>query len=130
MDYSGIIIEREDKKILFQLRDNNPNISNPNKWGIFGGGIEKNESPKQAAIRELKEELNLSINSRDLKFFIKINLLLKKYFIFKLKIKSNQKLIQNEGASMGFFSRKQILNKKNLLFSLRIFLWFYPFLKD
>jgi 8-oxo-dGTP pyrophosphatase MutT (NUDIX family) len=128
MDYAGIIIKNKDKKILFQLRDNKPNIPNPNKWGIFGGGIEKNEAPKQAAIRELKEELDLSVSNKDLKLIIKANLLFKKYFIFKLEINPNRKLIQKEGASMGFFSRKQILKKKNLVYSLRLFLWAYPFL--
>ncbi len=130
MDYTGIIIENEDRKMLFQLRDNKPDIPNPNKWGIFGGGIEKNETPKEAAIRELKEELNLLVKSKDLKLITKINLLFKKYFIFKLKINSTQKLIQKEGASMGFFSRKKILRKKNLVHSLRIFLWLYPFFKN
>ena len=129
MDYAGIIIQREDKKILFQLRDNKPDIPNPNKWGIFGGGIEKNETPKQAAIRELKEELGLSISSKDLKLIAKVNLLFKRYFIFKLRINSNKKLIQKEGASMGFFSRKQILHKKDLVHSLRFFLWIYPLFK-
>lgn len=31
------------------------------RWGVPGGSVEKNESPKQAAIREVKEELGLKI---------------------------------------------------------------------
>ncbi len=57
MDYAGILIERNDGKMLFQLRGNNPNIRNRNCWSLFGGGINKNETPIGAAIRELKEEM-------------------------------------------------------------------------
>ncbi|MCL4397601.1 NUDIX hydrolase [Patescibacteria group bacterium] len=31
------------------------------RWGVPGGVVEKDESPKQAATREVKEELNLTI---------------------------------------------------------------------
>ena len=65
MDYAGILIERNDGKLLFQLRDNHA-ILNPNRWGIFGGGIEKNESPIEAIKRELKEELSLDTKKEDL----------------------------------------------------------------
>ena len=30
----------------------------PDYWSFWGGGIEKNETPEQAMIREIKEELN------------------------------------------------------------------------
>ncbi|MCK5150115.1 NUDIX domain-containing protein [Candidatus Pacearchaeota archaeon] len=127
MDYAGVLIKREDGKMLFQLRDNNPNISNPDKWGIFGGGIEKQENSKEAGIRELNEELGLLVKKNNLKLVFKINLFFKKYFIFQTKIKDNQKLILKEGASMKFFSKKEILSKKNLLYSLRLFLLLYFF---
>lgn len=34
-----------------------------------GGSVEADESPKQALIRELKEEFQIETNERDLKFF-------------------------------------------------------------
>jgi ADP-ribose pyrophosphatase YjhB (NUDIX family) len=44
------------KKALLMLRDKNRNISYPNCWGLNGGKVEKGETFKKAAIRELKEE--------------------------------------------------------------------------
>ena len=41
MGYSGAILKNGNGRILFQLRDEKGR--NPNKWGIFGGGIRKNE---------------------------------------------------------------------------------------
>lgn len=46
-------------KICLVLRDNNPAIPNPNKWNTPGGGIDEGETPREAIIRELKEEINL-----------------------------------------------------------------------
>ena len=34
----------------------------PNCWAMFGGHIETGEMPDQAAIRELREELNIHIS--------------------------------------------------------------------
>lgn len=48
-------------KFLFLLRDNKPGISHPNKWSLFGGGIEDGETPIQGLNREIKEEANILI---------------------------------------------------------------------
>ena len=53
-------IVTHDGKILLVLRDNDPNIPSPNKWNTPGGGIEENETPREALLRELEEEINLS----------------------------------------------------------------------
>ena len=57
MNYVGVIIENREGKVLFQLRDNKKDIPNPNLWSIFGGGINNSEKPKEAAVREILEEL-------------------------------------------------------------------------
>lgn len=46
-------------KCLFHLRDNNPNISHPNKWSFVSGSIEDGESFEEAMRRECKEEIGL-----------------------------------------------------------------------
>ena len=48
-----------DGKCLFHLRDNNPNISHPNKWSFVSGSIEEGESFEEAIHRECKEEIGL-----------------------------------------------------------------------
>jgi 8-oxo-dGTP diphosphatase len=48
-----------NKKLLLILRDNKPNIPSPNKWGLPGGAIRKNEPALRAIRRELKEEINI-----------------------------------------------------------------------
>lgn len=66
--FAGIFIITNSGKIIGQQRDNIPNIDNPGKIAPFGGSIEQNEDPKQAAWRELvQEETNLKITINQLK---------------------------------------------------------------
>lgn len=37
-----------------------------NKWCLPGGGIKKGENPKNAVIREIKEELNIKLSAAEL----------------------------------------------------------------
>lgn len=58
-----IIINENEKKVLLQIRS-----SEKNAIGVFGGGVEDNESSKETAIRELKEELSLEVKPEELEF--------------------------------------------------------------
>ena len=67
--YSVVILKTSNGELIFHHRDNKPNIANPDMVGVFGGGVEKNESFEEAAVREIKEELDLDIKQEDLDFF-------------------------------------------------------------
>jgi len=57
---SAVIIWRtEAGKTLWQLRDGGDAGFYSDHWGLFGGGLQAQESPTQAALRELKEETGL-----------------------------------------------------------------------
>ena len=53
----AIAILYRDDRFLFQLRDDIPNIVYPAHWGFFGGHIDPGETPHEAVIRELQEEI-------------------------------------------------------------------------
>jgi 8-oxo-dGTP diphosphatase len=50
-------------RLLIYLRDNNPAIPFPNHWDLFGGHLEPGETPEQALLREVKEELGIELKS-------------------------------------------------------------------
>jgi len=59
-DGAKIIILSPDKILLFH-RDNIPTIRSPDCWQLVGGGIEKDETPEQGLIREVKEEASYDL---------------------------------------------------------------------
>jgi 8-oxo-dGTP pyrophosphatase MutT (NUDIX family) len=52
---AGIIVC--DGEYLLQLRDTKHGIFFPGAWGCFGGAVEEGETPQDAFVRELTEEL-------------------------------------------------------------------------
>lgn len=69
---SHIWIENDNNELLVQKR--NPNKQTfPNLWAIsVAGHVDSGETSKDAAIRELKEEVNLDVEEDELKFLFTI----------------------------------------------------------
>jgi 8-oxo-dGTP pyrophosphatase MutT (NUDIX family) len=53
----SLITPVKNSMVLMQLRDFDERIAYPGQWAFFGGQVENDESPLQAAYRELKEEI-------------------------------------------------------------------------
>ncbi|MDQ0233111.1 (deoxy)nucleoside triphosphate pyrophosphohydrolase [Metabacillus malikii] len=58
------IIENDNNEILCALRS--PEMSIPNMWEFPGGKVEKDEDIYSALVREIKEELNCTVETVDL----------------------------------------------------------------
>lgn len=54
-------------RLLIYLRDDKPEIPFPNHWDLFGGHLEAGETPEQALVREVREELGITL--KDWQFF-------------------------------------------------------------
>lgn len=58
---AAIILENDNGEFLLALRDNRPGIPFPNHWDLIGGHVEEGETPEEALVREVKEELNIDL---------------------------------------------------------------------
>jgi len=117
MGYAGAIL-KYNGRILFQLRDEKGR--NPNKWGLFGGGIKSGEKPIDALIREIKEELGIKLSKSDVLRKYKVPLV--NYNIVEVNLREIPKK-QNlrEGKDMKFMTTKEFLNKKDALLRVKLF---------
>ena len=113
MALATVILQGKDNKVLLQLRDNIPNILFPNQWGLFGGHTEPGENLLEAAIREIKEELEIDLTEKDLNLFLKTKITDKDLFVFVAPYNMpEEKIIFNEGSDAKFFSKEEIKNIK------------------
>ena len=60
-EIAAMYVEYNDLILLLHRQKNKPQ---GNKWGIPGGKVEKNETPLQAIIREVKEETGYDISKQ------------------------------------------------------------------
>jgi 8-oxo-dGTP diphosphatase len=58
---AAIILENDRGEFLLALRDNKSWIPFPNHWDLIGGHVEEGETPEEALVREVREELDIDI---------------------------------------------------------------------
>ncbi len=103
-----------------QLRDNNPLTEFPGQWGLFRGMIEPGESTREAAYRELKEEICYTpSNIIEVTQYLRGNSHINVCFA---EVRSPLSALElHEGFDFGFFSRQEIFSGslflKKLMFS-------------
>jgi ADP-ribose pyrophosphatase YjhB (NUDIX family) len=69
--YSGILVKYKNRGLFCKRSKEN---TLPNEWSIPSGQVENNETPKQAAVRELYEETSIRIKEKDIEFVDILNL--------------------------------------------------------
>jgi 8-oxo-dGTP diphosphatase len=64
-EIAQVLLFDRDRRLLIYLRDDKPEIPFPNHWDLFGGHLEEGETPEQALVREVKEELGIDLKAWD-----------------------------------------------------------------
>ena len=115
---SAIILDYQNNYLL-QLRDSIEGIFYPNHWGLFGGALEFNEDPVDGLIREINEELSITIDKFSFFTDFKYNLsqlgkdtVTRAYFVAKIDKLQIDEIQLKEGQRFEFFSYENF-NKIN-----------------
>lgn len=111
-----IILENDNGEFLLYLRDGKPGIPFPYHWDLIGGHVEEGETPEEALIREVKEEIDF-----DLKYYS----FFKEYLCLEGDAYPNIKYIYSgrialpieeipllEGERLQFFTKEEIPDVK------------------
>ena len=103
------IVVNNDNKILLLKRSDVKNIWMPNKWALVGGAIEKNENPKEAIKREIKEETGLIIDDFIKTFTIQRNPNnIEHIFACRYKGEPTDVELNNEHTNYGWFDENEM----------------------
>jgi 8-oxo-dGTP diphosphatase len=109
---SQIILENEKGELLLYLRDGKPGIPFPYHWDLIGGHLEEGETPEEALVREVKEEINIDLT--EYKFFREYLCLegdaypnIKFIYTGKIYLPA-EKITLSEGERLQFFTRREI----------------------
>jgi 8-oxo-dGTP diphosphatase len=103
-----ILFENKKGEILFLLRDDKPTIPFPNRWDVLGGVVEDGESPEEAIVREMDEELELKM--KDFEIFKVFEWPEKTETVFYKKLDLDlNKVNLHEGQKVEYFSKEKLL---------------------
>lgn len=128
--FVGIILINAEAKVLLQLRCEDERLY-PNCWTLPGGKVEEGESPEQAIVREVKEELGLDLRGHNLFKTIVENApdeIMERHIYWGNISERAENLELGEGSALKYFSSKRILRLK-VAFDLKPvimdFLWIH-----
>jgi 8-oxo-dGTP diphosphatase len=102
---SLVIVFNNSDEVLLARRKHDPYKG---EWSVPGGHVEKNESLLSAAIREIKEECNLTL-SKNLKVLKLIILPDKEITFFTIRYTGNEKILAGSDVTeVGWFKLDEI----------------------
>lgn len=121
IELAGAILTNERGEILLMHR----NTKDLKQWELPGGKLEKDESPEQAATRELKEELDIDVQPvKYLGFreFLDAGRTLK-YHWFKCVIKNGEpQPVEEKFDNIKYFSFDELAESPELSSNMKVLL--------
>jgi len=110
---AGAVLWRADGTVLLQHRDDDPAIVEPGKWSLFGGGVDACESPLDAVLREVEEEIGYRLKA--LRPLIVIEGKHQVYDLYLAAIDAPLETLQlNEGQGFAYVTPERALSELDL----------------
>ena len=104
-----VMLQNPAGEVLLQLRDDDPAIPFPGTWCIPGGHLEPGESSVACAVREVYEEMGLTIAAPDLRLVAAQQRSYGYEHTFWTTVDVDPAAIElTEGQAVRFFSRAQV----------------------
>ena len=108
---TSIIFVNDQHKVLLFLRDDKDTIPYPNMWDVPGGHVNAGETPEQCIVREMKEEMDLTLEKFErfsvMEFSDRIE-----YTFWKRANLDIEKIDLREGQRLRWFTELEVRNTK------------------
>lgn len=108
---TSIIFVNDQRKVLLLLRDDKPTIPYPNMWDVPGGHVDDGETPEQCIVREMKEEMDLTLEEFErlsvMEFTDRVE-----YTFWKRVNLDIEKIDLQEGQRLRWFTELEARNSK------------------
>ena len=108
---TSIIFVNDQSKVLLLLRDDKPTIPYPNMWDVPGGHVDDGETPEQCIVREMKEEMDLTLEEFErlsvMEFTDRVE-----YTFWKRANLDIEKIDLQEGQRLRWFTELEARNSK------------------
>ena len=108
---TSIIFVNDQRKVLLLLRDDKPTIPYPNMWDVPGGHVDDGETPEQCIVREMKEEMDLTLEEFErlsvMEFTDRVE-----YTFWKRADLDIEKIDLQEGQRLKWFTELEARNTK------------------
>lgn len=123
---------------LIQKRSLKKNIYFPGAFGAFGGNVDIAEKAHEAIIREIKEELDIDLNYKQIKYFLKISINSKHFkknrnrYYYSINITKAQlnSIVLKEGDSYHLLSLSRIDKINFVPWDLSAILYFDNYIRQ
>ena len=122
---AACIIEHENTVLLLHRQ---PGEDDGDTWGLPAGKIEGEETPREAIIREVKEETGHEVNKEQLEFLGEREFTLPKYqvtcYVHRLPVSNPFKAVLNpeEHVDYDWVDTTQCSKREDLIFGVKEFL--------
>jgi 8-oxo-dGTP diphosphatase len=108
---TSIIFINDQQQVLLFLRDDKPTIPYPNTWDVPGGHVEAGETPEACIVREMKEEMGLTLEEFQ-RFSVMEFTDRKEYTFWKRANLDIEKIDLQEGQRLRWFTEFEAKNTK------------------
>lgn len=118
-----IRIQDEEISVFLQRRSADIKVL-PNHFGFWGGGCEEGETPEQGLVREVKEELGINLDIRQVELFNHYEFLgsIKNIFLYTPKDGWEKDNIIGEGDYGQWFKTDEALNREDIILEDKVIL--------
>lgn len=109
-----------DGNLFVYLQKRSKNATRlPDYFGLWGGGIEEGENPEQALVREVKEELEIDLDIKQVKFLSRYENLRAIKYAYLLEVSDGweETVVVKEGDYGKWFPVDEVFGLNNLTFA-------------